>query len=204
MSVEGLVEVIEAEAEAEAEELLLRASEDGRALVEAARRRALERIATARAAAERAAGAEAASSVSALRLQVVGARTATLSDWLEQVFSGAGEEATAIADGGDPERWARALRRFVDEAVELAGPGARGAVRGSDVAAVRAIADAAGADIDVVVDPSLPAGLLTRSGDGRVEVDATLPIRRARAREQLAGHVALLLGADDVPRAVTR
>jgi hypothetical protein len=45
----------------------------------------------------------------------------------------------------------------------------------------------------------MPAGLVTRSADGRIEVDATLPVRLVRAREQLAGEVAILLGAGGIP-----
>jgi vacuolar-type H+-ATPase subunit E/Vma4 len=204
VSVEGLVEAIVADAEAEASAMLERAGQEAREIVEAARRHALERVVTARTAAAQAAQAEAAATLNALRLRVVGTHAATLSDWLERVFAAAVNEATAIGDGGDPGRWERALRRLVDEAAALAGPRARCAVRPVDAAAVRAVVDAAGVPLEVAVEPGLPPGLLARSADGRVEVDATLPVRASRAREQLAGHVALLLGADDLPRAVTR
>jgi len=199
MSVQGLVEAIETEAEAEATALLDRADEEARAIVEAARQRARERVAASRAAAEQAARSEAARRVNTLRLRNVGARAEVLAESVEGVFRVAGEEATAIADGGDPERWARALRRLVDEAVAVAGPQATSAVRTIDAAAVREAAAAAGARLEVVVDPALPTGLVTRSTDGRVEVDGTLPVRLACAREQLAGEVALLLGAADAP-----
>ncbi len=202
MSVQGLVEAIETEAEAEATALLDRADEEARVIVDAVRQRARERVAASRAAAERAARSEAAGRVNAVRLRFVGARADTLADWLEQVFTPADEEVAAIADRGDPERWARALRRLVDEAALLAGPRARSAVRADDAAAVREAVAASGVELEVVVEPGLPPGLLTRSADGRVEVDATLPTRRARAREELAGQVARLLGADDMPRAV--
>jgi vacuolar-type H+-ATPase subunit E/Vma4 len=199
MSVGRLVEVIEAEAEAEAGAILGRATAEAGAIVEAARQRAAEQVEAARAAAERAARTEASRTVNALRLQNVGARAEVLAESVEAVFRAAGEDATAIADGGDPELWARALRRLVDEAVAVAGPQAMSAVREIDADAVREAVASAGARLEVVADPALPAGLVTCSADGRIEVDATLPVRLARARDQLAGEVALLLGAADAP-----
>lgn len=199
MSVQRLVQAIEAEAETEGGAILDRAEAEAVAIVEAARQRAAERVAAARAAAEQAARSEAARRVNTLRLRNVGARAEVLAESVEGVFRAAGEEAAAIADGGDPERWTRALRRLVDEAVAVAGPQAVSAVRTIDAAAVREAAAAAGARLEIVVDPALSAGLLARSTDGRVEIDATLPVRLARAREQLAGEVAVLLGAADAP-----
>jgi len=196
VSVEKLIETIEAEAEAEAAATIERADGEARAIVEAARRQAAERVAAARSAAERDARSEVARSLNALRLRNVGAQAEILAGWLERVFRAAGEEAAAIADGSDPERWARALGRLVDEAVALAGPRARIAVRPGDAAAIRTAVAAVGADLEVVEDPSLPAGLVARSADGRSEVDGTLQVRLARAREQLAGEVAVRLGAD--------
>lgn len=204
MSVQRLVQAIEAEAEAEGGAILDRAAAEAVAIVEVARQRAAERVAAARAAAGQAARSDAARRVNALRLRKVGARAEVLAEAVEGVFRAAGEEATAIADGGDTERWARALGRLVDEAIAVAGPQATSAVRTIDAAAVRGAAAAAGARLEIVVDPALPAGLVTRSTDGRVEVDATLPVRLARAREQLAGEVAVLLGADDAPEVADR
>ena len=199
MSVARLVQAIEAEAEAEAEAIVGRAAAEAEAIVDAARRRAAEQVAAARGAAERAARAEVARRLNTLRLRNVAARAEVLAAAVDDVFRAAGEEVAAIADGGDPERWERALRRLVDEAVAVAGPQATSAVRPSDAGAVRAAVETAGARLQVVVDPVLPAGLVTRSADGRIEVDATLPVRLGRAREQLAGEVAILLGAGGRP-----
>ncbi len=199
MSVATLVEAIQAEAEAEARAIVDRAAGEAAAIVEAARLRSLERAATARVAADQAARSEAARRVNVLRLGDLGARAGLLADAMEAVFGAAGGEVAAIADGGDPQRWARGLGRLVAEASALAGPGATAAVRDGDAPAVREAAAALGARMEVVVDPTQPAGLVARSVDGLVEVDATLPVRLARAREQLAGEVAARLGVVEAP-----
>lgn len=204
MSVQKLVETIQAEAEAEAGAIVDRAAGEAGAIVEAARQRAAERVAAARAAAEQGARSEAARRINAIRLRDLGSRAGILAGWMELVFGAAGDEAAAVADGGDPERWARALRGFVGEAAALAGPGATIVARAADVAAVREAAGAAGVHLEVEADPALPAGLVTRSADGRVEVDATLRVRLARAREALAGEVAALLGVDEAPEVASR
>ncbi len=204
MSVATLVAAIQAEAEAEARAIVDRAAGEAAAIVEAARLRSLERAAAARVAADQAARSEAARRINVLRLRDLGARAAVLADAMEAVFGAARGEVAAIADGGDPQRWARGLGRLVGEASALAGPGATAAVRDGDAAAVREAAAALGARMEVVVDPSQPAGLVARSVDGLVEVDATLPVRLARAREQLAGEVAARLGVVEAPETADR
>jgi vacuolar-type H+-ATPase subunit E/Vma4 len=201
MSVEALVAAIDAEAQAEAAALLERAQVEATALVDAARRRAEARVAEARAAAERAARAEAARRLTAIRLRDVGAQAAALAGRLDRVFEEAARDLAAIADGGDTPRWEAALLRLAAEAAELTGPGATIVARPADASLLTAAPAVRGTRARVAVDPDLPPGIVARSDDGRVEVDATLPARLARARERLAGVVAARLGAEEPPGA---
>jgi vacuolar-type H+-ATPase subunit E/Vma4 len=94
----------------------------------------------------------------------------------------------------------------MEETAGLIGPDGVLVVRAVDADAARPAATRLGCRLEVTgadgapgarETPPAPApGVLGRSADGRVEVDATLPARLERARVHLAEPVARLLGVD--------
>lgn len=202
MGVEAIVRVIEAEAEAEA-----------RRLVEEARRSAEERIARAEADAEAAVEAAAAQleaelrselvrAVNAARRRRLEAEAAALVAMLGAAADAARAELEAIANAVEPAaraRWHRALRAWLEEALAVTGIPARAVVRPSDVALL------AGRDgVEVVTDPELSPGCRVTGRDGRVEVEATLPVRLARAEARCAEALARALGLAGTALAAVR
>lgn len=192
MGVEAIVGVIEAEATAEAERL-----------VEGARRAAEERVAAAEAAAEAAVATAAERFEAELRVELVravnaarrrrlDAEAAALAATLRAAGEAALAELTALADAADParrERWCRALRRWLEEALSVVGERARVVARPADLACL-----AGTAGVELVGDPDHPPGCRVERPDGRVEVEATLPVRLARAELRCAEAVARALG----------
>ena len=121
-------------------------------------------------------------------------RRAELSlDTTTAVHAAARARLDAIAGGAEPDRWASALGRLLEEALELAGPGATVRVRDCDAGIVAACVEAAGGRLECSPDDS-PAGVVARSSDGRIEVDATIPVRLDRAHARLAEWLARQLG----------
>jgi vacuolar-type H+-ATPase subunit E/Vma4 len=110
------------------------------------------------------------------------------------VFDAAAAELGEIADGGDPERWSAALGRLAREALDLTGPGATVRVRFRDAALISTVVEAAGGRLEPAEDA--PDGVTAVSADGRIEVDATIPVRLERARSRLAEVVAGSIGFD--------
>lgn len=197
MGVEAIVRVIEAEAEAEA-----------RRLVEEARRAAEERVARAEAAVEAAVAAaaerlegelrtELVRTVNAARRRRLETEAAALTTAVEAVVERARAELTAVAAATDPpdrDRWRAALRRWLEAALAVTGTPATVRTRPAD-AALLAESPTPGADgVELVVDPSLPPGCRVAGPEGRVEVEATLPVRLDRAQERCAEAVARALG----------
>jgi vacuolar-type H+-ATPase subunit E/Vma4 len=96
----------------------------------------------------------------------------------------------------------------MEETAGLIGPGGVLVVRAVDADAARPTATRLGCRLEVTgagaaaaqgahgMAPAPAPGVLGRSADGRVEVDATLPARLERARVRLAEPVARLLGVD--------
>lgn len=193
MGVETMIQAIEAEAAAEAERLL--ADADGRAsAIVAGAHAALEaRVALACARIEPAARAEAARSVNSVRLRLLERRAEIAAARTEAAFEAAAAQLVTISSGGDPERWTRALGLLLADTLPLVGPGATVLCRAADAAV---LAGQPGEGFSVEVDDALQPGILARSADGGVEVDATVPTRLLRARTTLAEAVAAQLGLE--------
>ncbi len=197
MSVETIIRVIEAEAAEEAERIVAAARERARALVDEAEAAAAARVRQACARAEPGYRAEAMRLVNAARLRLIEAQAEEAAGLVEAVFRAAGERLAALAADPSSERWRRALERLIEEAVQLAGPGAIVRVRPVDAAVAGPIVARLGGRLDDALDEGLAPGVLARSPDGRLEVEATLPARLARARVALAEQVARRLGVAD-------
>jgi vacuolar-type H+-ATPase subunit E/Vma4 len=193
MSVEAMVRLIADEAETEAAAIVAAAREDAAGIVAAAREAADARVAAARSLAEPGVRGEGTRLVNAARLRLLERRAERVAERSAAVFEAASGRLAGIAGGAEPERWRRALGRLADEALELAGPGAEIRLRAVDRGAVAEAAAAAGARV-VPLGADAPAGLIVRSADGRIEVDASLEARLGRARLRLADRVAAALG----------
>ena len=195
-----MVRIIAEEAETEAAAIVAAARVRADGLVGEARAAADARLAVARARAEPAIRAEAVRRVNAARLRLLERRAELVAGRTAAVFQRAGERLAEIADGAEPERWRAALGPLAAEAIALAGPGAEVNVRAADAGWVAATVEAAGARLVAFgPDPAagqVPPGVVVRSADGRIEVDATLPARLERARHRLAETVAARLGPD--------
>lgn len=193
-----MVRIIAEEADTEAAAIVAAARVRADGLVGEARAAADARLAAALARAEPAIRAEAVRRVNAARLRLLERRAELIAGRTAAVFQLAGERLAEIADGAQPERWRAALGRLAAEAIELAGPGAEVDVRVADAGSIAATVEAAGARL-VALGPDRAAGaanpgVVVRSSDGRIEVDATLPARLERARHRLAETVAARLG----------
>jgi vacuolar-type H+-ATPase subunit E/Vma4 len=198
MSVEAMVRLIAEEAATEAAAIVAAAQADAASLVAEAQRAVDARVAAARATAEPAIRGEGIRMVNAARLRLLEDRAERTAERSAGVFAEAGRRLTAIVDGGDPDRWRRALERLTLEGVELVGPGAEVRVRSADRDALTALAASRGARL-TTLGPDAPPGPLVRSADGRLEVDATLPARVRRAELRLAETVAVLLAGESAP-----
>jgi vacuolar-type H+-ATPase subunit E/Vma4 len=195
MSVEAMVRLIAAEAETEAAAIVAAAQDEAAGIVAAAQASADARVAAARALAEPGIRGEGTRLVNAARLRLLERRAERAAERSAAVFAAATERLARIADGAEVARWERALRRLAGEALELAGGGGEIQLRARDTGAVAGVADGAGARVVPLPDDA-PAGLVIRSADGRIEVDARLRARLARARLLLADRVAADLGLE--------
>jgi len=193
MGIETIVRVIEAEAAEEAARIVGAARERADAIVAEARANAEARVRQACARAEPGYRAEAIRLVNAARLRLLEARAEEAAALVEAVFRTAAGQLEAIAgDPGGP-RWQRALGGLVEEAVAFTGPGAVVQVRAVDAGTVAGLVERLGCRLESPPS-SLAPGVLACSADGRLEIDATLPTRLARARVALAEPVARRLG----------
>jgi len=192
MTTAAIVADIERETAAEIERLLADADRRAAETVAVARTELRQAVEAACARAEPAARLDAARRVNAARLRLLDRRADLATARSEAVFAAAGRRLDAIARGADPNRWAAALDRLLDEASALAGPGANVVVRSTDLPRVAqrvAAARAVGAGGD-----DAGPGVRVTSADGRIEVDATVASRLERARVRLAEAVAAGLG----------
>jgi vacuolar-type H+-ATPase subunit E/Vma4 len=208
MSVEEIVRVVESNAQAEAEAIVATARTSAATLVAAAEAAAEARVREACERAEPGYRAEAMRLVNTARLRLLEQRAARSASLVDAVSEAAAARLAIIAAEPGGARWPSALARLMDETAGLIGPGGVLVVRAVDAAAARPTATRLGCRLEVMgagVDAgqgapgavSAPApGVLGRSADGRVEVDATLPARLERARVLLAEPVARLLGVD--------
>ena len=193
MSVEEIVRVVEASARAEAEDIVATARASATALVAGAEAAADARVREACERAEPGYRAEAMRLVNAARLRQLERRAARSASLVDAVTETAAARLAAIVAEPDGARWSAALDRLMEETAGMIGPGGVLAVRPADADTARSMAARLGCRLEV----SAPApGVLGRSADGRVEVDATLQARLGRARVHLAEPVARLLGVD--------
>ena len=195
MGVETILALIEHETDAEVDRLLAAARADADARVRAAEAAAEATIAEACARAEPRLASDAHRRVNAARLRLMERRAAVAAARVDAAFGLAERRLTAIADGTDPERWQAALDRLTREAIAFAGTDAAVEVRDRDAAAIASAAAALAARLVLTPDDA-PAGVVVRSDDRRLEVDATLSVRLARARTAQAEAVALALGLE--------
>jgi V/A-type H+-transporting ATPase subunit E len=202
MSRDAILQAIAEEAEREVEAVLADARQRAAALVADATRAAHDRVMTAIAGAEPEIRAEAAREVNAARVELLHRRAQVSAERLDAVFSAAERRLSALAEGASP-RWHRAVGRLAVEAAAATGPLPGLMVRAQDAASVRAALHAAGVDARVRGSRDAAAGVIARSADGRVEVDATLRTRLARARPLLAERLVAIL-QQDAPAAAGR
>jgi vacuolar-type H+-ATPase subunit E/Vma4 len=199
MSSEAILRAIDEQADREVRAILDASRAEAERLVAAARSAADERVADALRSAEPRLQAEAARTVNAARLRRLHARARHVAAQAEVVFATANAELTALARHGatDRARWERAVARLAAEGVAQVDGAAEIIVRREDRGALRGSrgrsAAAATAQPRIRTDPHLPPGVRVRSTDGRVEIDATIPTRLARARVLLAERVASLV-----------
>jgi vacuolar-type H+-ATPase subunit E/Vma4 len=200
VSVDAIVRLIGSEATAEAERILSDARDRAADLLEAAEASVVARVGEACARAEPMYRAEAMRLVNAARLRLLEHRAAAAASLVEDVMVGAQARLVAIAEERG-ERWRGALERLIEETAEIVGHDAEIHVRSADIETARPIVerlDCRLGAIDVGGDTGtadgLHAGVLGRSADGRIEVDATLGARLARARTTLSEPIARLLG----------
>ena len=194
MSVEAIIRVIETETTGEVDRILAAARERAAALVGEAEAAAQARVRLALERAEPGYRAEAMRLVNAARLRLLERRAEEAAVLVDGVFRAADERLAAIAADPASQRWQEGLDRLLEEAVRLAGQDAVVRTRGDDCPAVARFAERLGGRVEIVADPAMASGILARSADGRIDVDATLPCRLARARAALAEPVARGLG----------
>ena len=102
------------------------------------------------------------------------------------------DPARAGPDVAGADRWRAALQRMARGAIAACGEESILTVRSRDAGRLSEGGMFDNGRILAVLDA--PPGVVARSPDGRVEVDATLPVRLARARARLADDVARRVG----------
>jgi len=139
--------------------------------------------------------------INTVRLRVLEDRATLDAERLGAVFEAADDRVRAIADGVDSAdraarvdgvRWSAALVRLSGDALESVGQGARLRVRARDAPPLADLVAERGAELETA-DDETPPGIVVTSADGRIEIDASLPVRLERARTLLAESVAAML-----------
>jgi vacuolar-type H+-ATPase subunit E/Vma4 len=194
MTIAAIVARIVEESTAEASAILHEADTRAASLVQGARDELRMRVQAALERGEPARQAEGIRRVNAARMRSLEQRATGIARRTDLAFAEAAGELDRIATGADPERWAVALRRLVDEALSHVGDRAVVRVRAADAAAIAETVAGAGARLELAAATELAPGVVVRSADGRLEVDATVPARLERARSRLAERVARALG----------
>ena len=180
MGVEVMLRHIEAEAHAEVEDLRRQADERAEAIVASAEEAVRARVAAALERAAPAVRAQAARRVEASRLRLLEQRARVEASRTQAAHALAARLAVSLAAEPASPRWQAGLARIAEETLASVGSGATVRCRPADAVSLAERVAASGGHLEV--DPSLAPGLVARSADGRIEVDATLPVRLARAR----------------------
>lgn len=192
MGADAILRTIVEETDREVETLLADARRQAVAIDADARRSATESLAAAVSRAEPELAATAARSVNLVRIQLLHRRTQRTAERLDAVMAEAERRLTEIAADAQP-RWGAALTRLACEAITTTGDGSTLRARSGDLRLLRRAFAGSAAGVTYEADPALPPGIVARSADERVEADATLPVRLARARTLLAERLAVLL-----------
>lgn len=195
MSSAEIVLQIERETAAEVEGILAAADRRATEIEEAARDAVRARVTRAVERSEPAVRASAGRRANEARLRLNERRVDLALARTAAVFDAAAAELGEIAGGGDPQRWVAALGRLTREALELTGPGATVRVGLRDAAAISTVVEDAGGRLEAGAEDA-PDGVIAVSANGRIEVDATIPVRLERARSRLAEVVAGSIGFD--------
>lgn len=198
MSVEAIVHAVEMTAAAESDAIAAAARADAASIKAAAEAAADARIREACERADPGFRAEAMRQVNTARLRLLERRAARSAELVNAATDAARVRLAEIAADADGPRWTAALERLLEETAALIGPQGTMSVRRVDLAAARPVAARLGCPVEPFDGSSgddVP-GVIGRSADGRVEVDATLPVRLAHARIRFAERVAHLLGVD--------
>lgn len=207
MSVAEIVRVVEASAEAEADGIVASARSEAAARVGLAEAAAVARVRGACERAEPGYRAEAMRLVNTARLRLLERRAVRSAALVEMAAEAAAARLVLIATERGGVRWTRALTQLLEETAGMVGSGGVLAVRPIDFDTARSTAAGLSCRLEPMGCVSVPSasdptwgvpvpGVVGRSADGRVEIDATLPARLDRARIHLAEPVARLLGVD--------
>jgi vacuolar-type H+-ATPase subunit E/Vma4 len=175
----------------ELEDLLGSADRQAAALVESATAALRARVEAAVGGAEPAVRAQAGRRVNAARSRLGQRRVEHALARTTAVHEAAAARLETITKG-EGARWPAALVRLTTEALDLAGQGATVRIRARDGQIIGRLVEQRDAVLELVDDA--PAGVVALSADGRLEVDATVPVRLDRARVRLAETVAASLG----------
>lgn len=200
MSVEAIVRAVETAAAAEAEGIVAGARADAATVVSAAQAAADAAVREACDRAEPRFRAEAMRRVNAARLRLLERRAVRSAELVDAAAEAARARLALLAADPTGPRWIGALERLLEETAALVGTGGTLRVRRADIAAARWTAARLGCRLEPFdaarggAGSAAAPGVIGRSADGRIEVDATVPVRLERARIRYAESVARLLG----------
>lgn len=186
-----LIALLEREAAAEREQLLVEAKAQAEAMLAEARRSAGEGLAATRErldAGVRAALVKAASTASLRASSLV---LQAKEDEIARVFAQA--EVALASLSADARRYPEVLRRFIEEGLQALGGRGVVAVAPADQAVAEALIREHGWEAEVRTDPAISGGAHFSSQDMRLVVTNTLASRLGRARPALAAEVARIL-----------
>jgi len=192
MGVQTIIGLIEREAEEEAAGIVAAAEQASAVLVADAEVSVAARVTEALDRHGTEIRAESQRRINTVRLRVLEDRARLDAERLGSVFEAAEIRARGIADGDDVPRWSVALATLGEDALESVGRGAILSVRSHDAGSLADLAADRGAQIEKA-DAEAPAGVVVTSADGRIRIDASLPVRLERARMLLAENVAAAL-----------
>jgi vacuolar-type H+-ATPase subunit E/Vma4 len=207
---------IRREGDAQGAAILAAAAQRGEELVTRAEAAADERVRRALVDAGPGIAREANRIVNEARVRAIHARTRIADDRLDGVFAAAARRLAELASNPADPRWRAALAGLADDASGFTGEGSSLAIGGSralstdscrpavagglqeGAPAVPDVGDPSDPD-DLDCDEEIRAGVVSRSRDGRLEVDATIETRLAQARLRMADEVARILLGEDGP-----
>ncbi len=217
MGVETMIAAIEAEADAETDRLLAEADHRARAITDAAKAAVQARVTAACEHLEPGLRAEAARAVNAARLKLLERRAELAAERMAAIFEVAGERLDRIANAAgsasaagpasgsgpasasepsDAARWRRSLARLLAESLAMVGAGATITCRPADADVLRQTETTRDGRLTIEADDAVAPGLIACSANGRIEVEATISVRLARARQRLAEPVARAAGLE--------